>query len=113
MSWPEQASSAREGARRGYTSGFASRGAMSPEAAAMSRRRCFYAVLGVERDANIWLDRDGQAAAAGGLSTTLRDAARFAEMLRNEGRYNGRQIVPKAVMASLRSSTGANPASST
>ena len=69
--------------------------------------------LGVERDANIWLDRDGQAAAAGGLSTTLRDAARFAEMLRNEGRYNGRQIVPKAVMASLRSSTGANPASST
>jgi CubicO group peptidase (beta-lactamase class C family) len=69
--------------------------------------------LGSEREAHIWLDRDGQAAAAGGLSTTLRDAARFAEMLRNDGRFNSQQIVPKAVIASLRSSNAANPPANT
>ena len=40
--------------------------------------------------------------AAGGLSCRLRDLARFGEMIRLDGRLNGRQIVPAAVVADIR-----------
>lgn len=62
--------------------------------------------LGSETAANIWLDRDGQAAAAGGLSSTLRDAARFGEMVARGGAWNGQQVVPEAVIAHLRQDAG-------
>ena len=32
----------------------------------------------------------------------LRDLARFGEMIRNQGQYNGQQIVPKAAVADIR-----------
>jgi CubicO group peptidase (beta-lactamase class C family) len=35
--------------------------------------------------------------AGGGLNMTLRDAARFGQMILDDGRYNGVQIVPGAV----------------
>jgi CubicO group peptidase (beta-lactamase class C family) len=38
----------------------------------------------------------------GGLSATARDFARFGEMMRRGGRFNGRQIVPAAVVARIR-----------
>jgi CubicO group peptidase (beta-lactamase class C family) len=59
--------------------------------------------LGVEHDAYFTVDATGVEFAGGGLNLALRDAARFGEMMRLEGRFNGRQIVPKAVVDDIRS----------
>ena len=58
--------------------------------------------LGAEADADIALDRAGNAAAAGGFSARLRDLARVGEMMRLGGRLNGRQVVPAAVVERIR-----------
>ncbi|MCC7700670.1 serine hydrolase [Janthinobacterium sp. GW460P] len=58
--------------------------------------------LGAEQDAYMSVDSTGTPFAGGGLSTGLRDLARFGEMLRNDGRYNGQQIIPKAVVDDIR-----------
>lgn len=58
--------------------------------------------LGMDNPAYITVDDHGTALAAGGLSSTLRDQARFGEMLRLGGKYNGRQIVPASVVADIR-----------
>ena len=58
--------------------------------------------LGQEHDADFVVDSNGMAVAAGGLNMTLRDAARFGEMMRLNGRYNGLQIVPARAIASIR-----------
>jgi CubicO group peptidase (beta-lactamase class C family) len=58
--------------------------------------------LGAEADAFIALDPSGAAVASGGFNCRLRDLARFGEMIRLHGRYNGRQIVPAAVIADIR-----------
>lgn len=49
--------------------------------------------MGAEEDAHYHVDRIGTESGGGGLSTTLRDLARFGETMRNHGRFNGRQIV--------------------
>lgn len=36
------------------------------------------------------------------MNTGLRDLARFGEMLRNNGKFNGQQIIPKAVVDDIR-----------
>ena len=51
--------------------------------------------LGAEQDANITLDSVGTALADGGMSATLRDLGRFAQMYLQGGRFNGQQIVPE------------------
>jgi CubicO group peptidase (beta-lactamase class C family) len=58
--------------------------------------------LGAEQDAYFTVDSIGTPFAGGGLNTGLRDLARFGEMLRNNGRFNGQQIVPKAVIDDIR-----------
>lgn len=58
--------------------------------------------LGAESDAYFTIDSIGTAYAAGGLNTTLRDLARFGEMIRVNGSYNGQQIVPTAVIEDIR-----------
>ena len=58
--------------------------------------------LGTEQDAYMTVDSIGTPFAGGGLNTGLRDLARFAEMLRNDGRFNGQQIVPKSVVDDIR-----------
>lgn len=58
--------------------------------------------LGAEQDAYFTVDSIGTPFAGGGLNTGLRDLARFAEMLRNNGQFNGQQIVPKAVVDDIR-----------
>ena len=58
--------------------------------------------LGTEHDADFVVDPVGTAIAGGGLNMTLRDAARFGEMLRLNGRFNGQQIVPAKALASIR-----------
>ena len=58
--------------------------------------------LGAEQDAYFSIDTVGNEFAGGGLNTALRDLARFGEMMRNDGRFNGQQIVPKAVVDDIR-----------
>lgn len=50
--------------------------------------------MGAEQDAYITVDSRGAARVAGGMCATLRDLARFGEMMRNYGVSNGRQVVP-------------------
>lgn len=50
--------------------------------------------MGTQHDAYITVDSRGAARVAGGICATLRDLARFGEMMRNHGVSNGRQVVP-------------------
>ena len=58
--------------------------------------------LGAEQDAYMSVDSIGTPFAGGGLNTSLRDLARFGEMVRTEGRYHGIQILPAEVVADIR-----------
>jgi CubicO group peptidase (beta-lactamase class C family) len=51
--------------------------------------------LHMEHDAYWLLDDAGMELALGGLNATLRDYARFGELYRNAGRWQGRSIVPE------------------
>ena len=51
--------------------------------------------IGAESDAHITVDRVGAARSAGGICVTLRDLARFGEMVRGFGRVGNEQIVPR------------------
>ena len=57
--------------------------------------------LGMEHDGFMQIDPSGAPLAAGGLNLRLRDLARFCEMVRQGGRFNGRQVVPKSVIADI------------
>jgi hypothetical protein len=48
------------------------------------------------------VDSIGTPFAGGGLNASLRDLVRFSEMMRNEGRYNGTQILPPEVVTDIR-----------
>lgn len=61
-----------------------------------------WAPMGAEQDAYMSVDSIGTPFAGGGLSTGLRDLARFGEMIRNNGSLNGRQIVPAMAVADIR-----------
>lgn len=55
-----------------------------------------WAPLGAEASAHITVDSTGTAVADGGMSATLRDTARFAEMIRRNGISQlGRQVAPE------------------
>ncbi|MEL0167378.1 MAG: serine hydrolase [Pseudomonadaceae bacterium] len=58
--------------------------------------------LGAEEDALVLLDPTGTEWAGAGLNAMLRDLARFAEMMRNGGRWNGQQIVPEPIINDIR-----------
>ncbi|XHO04684.1 hypothetical protein ACEQUB_01574 [Ralstonia syzygii] len=64
--------------------------------------------MGAQSDAYFTLDSIGTESGGGGLNTTLADLARFGELIRNGGRFNGRQILPKAVIDDIR--RGGDPA---
>jgi CubicO group peptidase (beta-lactamase class C family) len=55
-----------------------------------------FARLGAEQDAYFLVDPVGVEFAGGGLHLSLRDLARFGELMRLGGRFNGAQVVPKA-----------------
>ncbi|WP_373888439.1 serine hydrolase domain-containing protein [Massilia sp. 9I] len=63
--------------------------------------------LGAEQDAYMSVDSTGTPFAGGGLNMGLRDLAKFGEMMRLDGRFNGQQIVPRAAVADIR--RGADP----
>jgi CubicO group peptidase (beta-lactamase class C family) len=58
--------------------------------------------LGTEQDAFFTIDDTGAEFAGGGLNLTLRDLARFGEMMRLEGLHQGRRIVPAEVVRRIR-----------
>lgn len=56
--------------------------------------RYIWQPLGAETDGFITVDRHGAARTAGGICVTLRDLARFGDMMRLGGSANGRQVIP-------------------
>ena len=64
--------------------------------------------IGCEEDGYLAVDSIGVPMGGGGLSATLRDLSRFGELLRCEGAWAGRQVIPAAVVADIR--RGADPA---
>jgi CubicO group peptidase (beta-lactamase class C family) len=62
----------------------------------------FWQPLGTEEDAYLMVDRNGFEVGGGGLNMILRDMARFGEMMRRDGEFNGRRIVPQEVIADIR-----------
>ena len=72
--------------------------------------------LGMEHDAYFTVDRAFMPVVTGGMNSTLRDAARFALMIKNEGKVNNKQLIPSAWINSalnidekLKSHMTANP----
>lgn len=57
--------------------------------------------LGMESDAYYQVDALGTPFAGGGLNAGLRDLARFGELIRNRGVWNGEQIIPSAAVEDI------------
>jgi CubicO group peptidase (beta-lactamase class C family) len=64
--------------------------------------------LGAEYDAYFAVDSIGTEQGGGGLYTSLRDLARFGEMIRLKGRFNDQQIIPATAVEDI--SRGADKA---
>ncbi len=64
--------------------------------------------IGCEQDGYLTVDSIGVAMGGGGLSASLRDLARFGELMRCEGAARGHQVLPAAVIADIR--RGSDPA---
>jgi len=77
-----------------------------PLAQLLSQR--LWAPLGCEEDAYLSVDSLGMAMGGAGLAASLRDLARFGEMLRCDGSWQNRQVLPAAVIADIR--RGGDPA---
>ena len=71
-------------------------------------RRAPVVAVKAEQDGYLSLDPIGVPMGGGGLCASLRDLARFGELMRREGEWNGRQLVPPAVVADIR--RGSDPA---
>lgn len=76
------------------------RAAGIPYADLMSRE--VWSKLGCEHDADITVDMFNSPLADGGISATLRDSARFAQMMLQNGSFNDQQIVPAGWIADNR-----------
>ena len=66
----------------------------------MSER--IWSKLGTEEDAYVMVDPIGTPLQGAGLNATARDLARFGEMLRRGGEFNGQRILSQAVIDDLR-----------
>jgi len=71
-----------------------------PLAELLSRR--LWSRLECEEDGYLSVDSTGVAMGGAGLAATLRDLARFGEMMRCDGASPERQVVPEAVVADIR-----------
>lgn len=71
-----------------------------PLAELLSRR--LWSRLECEEDGYLSVDSTGVAMGGGGLAATLRDLARFGEMMRCDGASPDRQIIPESVVANIR-----------
>lgn len=68
----------------------------------------WWSKLGMEQDAALTVDRVGTAFGGGGLLASLRDLARFGELVRLGGVWHGEQLIPPAAIAAIR--RGGDPA---
>jgi CubicO group peptidase (beta-lactamase class C family) len=64
--------------------------------------------IGCEEDGYLTVDTIGVAMGGGGLSAGLRDLCRFGELMRCEGAWGGKQVIPAEVIADIR--RGSDPA---
>jgi CubicO group peptidase (beta-lactamase class C family) len=64
--------------------------------------------IGCEEDAYLTVDTIGVAMGGAGLSASLRDLCRFGELMRCEGAWQGKQLIPAEVVADIR--RGSDPA---
>ena len=64
---------------------------------AEAMHKLIWAPLGSENEGYYWLDFHGTEMAGGGLSITLRDAARFGQMILQDGSFDGRQVISPAI----------------
>ncbi len=64
--------------------------------------------IGCEEDGYVTVDSIGVAFGGGGLCASLRDIARFGELMRCQGAWGGQQVIPSAVVADI--ARGADPA---
>jgi CubicO group peptidase (beta-lactamase class C family) len=67
-----------------------------------------WAPLGAEHEGYFWLDFYGVEMAGGGLAITLRDAARFGQMILQDGSYNGRQVISKEIAQRIKTKRNAD-----
>ncbi|MCK1501203.1 serine hydrolase, partial [Bradyrhizobium sp. 188] len=67
-----------------------------------------WAPLGCEEDGYLVVDPAGMPSASGGLYASLRDLARFGELIRREGEWDGKQLLPAPVLDDIRH--GGDPA---
>ena len=58
--------------------------------------------LGCEQDAYLTVDSIGVPFGGGGLNASLRDLARFGELMRCDGAWQGRQLIPAEVVTDIR-----------
>lgn len=61
----------------------------------------YWSKMAMEQPADLQVDRIGTPFTGGGMSASLRDLARFGEMIRLGGRWNGQQIVPPAAIKAI------------
>lgn len=57
--------------------------------------------IGMEQDGYYSVDELGTPFAGGGFNAGLRDMARFGELIRNNGRWKGKQILPERAIADI------------
>jgi len=57
--------------------------------------------IGTEGETYVLLDNNATLVAGGGLNATPYNLARFAMMMLNDGKFNGKQVVPTAVVDKL------------
>lgn len=61
----------------------------------------YWSRLGMAQDAALTVDRLGTAFGGGGMLASLRDIARFGEMMRLGGTHHGKQLVPPGAVARI------------
>ncbi|QRM32254.1 serine hydrolase [Microvirga sp. VF16] len=65
-----------------------------------------WAPLGCEEDGYLEIDPGGMPLAEGGLGATLRDFARFGELMRRQGEWHGKQLIPASFVRDVQSGCG-------
>ena len=68
----------------------------------------FWQPIGAHFEAYYQLDATGTEFAGGGFNAALRDLSAFGEMIRNDGFFNGKQILPKGLVYDITENSNAN-----
>lgn len=68
----------------------------------------FFKPMGAHIEGYYQLDATGTEFAGGGFNAALRDLAAFGEMIRNDGFFNGKQIIPQGLMRDIIENSNAN-----